>query len=109
MARRIRGVAAALAAAALLVGTAVPAHAGSKLDNIDRNSVPPVFDLVVMRPIGLATTVAGAAIFLPVGLVTALFHRDSVKPVFNHLVRGPYEFTFQDPIGSHPGDERNYY
>jgi hypothetical protein len=108
MARRIRGVAAALAAAALLVGTAVPAHAGSKLDNIDRNSVNPVFDLVVMRPIGLATTVAGAAVFLPAGLVTALFHRDSVRPMFNTLVRGPYEFTFQDPIGSHAGDERNY-
>ena len=44
MARRIRGVAAALAAAALLVGAAVPAHAGSKLDNIDRNSVNPVFE-----------------------------------------------------------------
>ena len=108
MARRIRGVAAALAAAALLVGTAVPAHAGSKLDNIDRNSVPPVFDLVVMRPLGLAATVAGAAVFVPAGLVTALFHRDSVRPVFNHLVRGPYEFTFQDPIGSHPGDDRSY-
>jgi hypothetical protein len=105
MARRIRGVAAALAAAALLVGTAVPAHAGSKLDNIDRNSVNPVFDLVVMRPIGLATTVAGAAVFLPAGLVTALFHRDSVRPMFNTL---PYEFTFEDPIGSHAGDERNY-
>ena len=108
MARRIRGVAAALAAAALLVGTAVPAHAGSKLDNVNRNSVPAVFDLVVMRPLGLAATVAGAALFVPAGLVTAIFHRDSVKPVFNHLVRGPYEFTFQDPIGSHAGDERNY-
>jgi hypothetical protein len=108
MARRIRGVAAALAAAALLVGTAVPAHAGSQLDNIDRNSVPPVFDLVVMRPLGLAATVAGAALFVPAGLVTAIFHRDSVKPVFNHLVRGPYEFTFQDPIGSHAGDDRSY-
>jgi hypothetical protein len=108
MARRIRGVAAALAAAALLVGTAVPAQAGSKLDNIDRNSVNPVFDLVVMRPIGLAATVAGAVLFVPAGAVTALFHRPSVEPMFKTLVRGPYEFTFQDPIGSHAGDERNY-
>ena len=51
---------------------------------------------------------AGAVVFVPAGLVTAIFHRPSVEPMFNTLVRGPYEFTFEDPIGSHAGDDRNF-
>ena len=72
MARRIRGFAAALAAVALLVGAAVPAHATTNLDDIDRNSVNPIFDLVVMRPIGLAAT-GSPAIAIVTGVLTATF------------------------------------
>ncbi len=103
---RFRSLTAALAAAALVVGLAGPASA-SRLDNIDSGSVPWAFDLVLMRPLGLVATAAGAVAFVPAGAVTAIFHRESVPEVFNNLVRGPYEFTFKDPLGTHP-EERDF-
>ena len=106
MLRRFRIVAAAIAALAL-VGTATPAAAGS-LDDIDPNSVPPAFDLLVLRPVGLAATVVGAAAFVPAGALTAIFHRPSMPMVFDWLVRSPYEFTFEHPIGTH-GEGRGGY
>lgn len=106
MLRRFRTVAAAAAAFALL-GFALPASAG-KLDSIDPHSVPASIDLMVMRPIGLVATAAGAVAFVPAAAATAVFHYQSIPSVFNLLVRGPYAFTFEDPIGSH-GDSRSDY
>lgn len=107
MLRRIRIVAAAVAAFALL-GAAAPAFAGSSLDNVDPNSVPAPVDLILLRPIGLVATAAGAVAFVPAAAVTALFHYESIPNVFDMLVRGPYEFTFVDPIGTH-GDSKSTY
>jgi hypothetical protein len=107
MLRRLRIVAAAIAAFALL-GAAAPASAGSAMDDIDPNSVPASVDLILLRPIGLVTTAVGAVAFVPAAAVTALFHRQSIPAVFDILVRGPYEFTFVDPIGAH-GDSKSTY
>jgi hypothetical protein len=106
MLRRIRLVAAAIAAFAML-GAAVPASA-SDLDNIDPNSVPAPVDLILLRPLGVVATAAGAVAFVPAAAVTAVFHHQSVPSVFNLLVRGPYEFTFVDPIGAHGDSKANY-
>jgi hypothetical protein len=106
MVRRFRLVAAAIAAFAML-GAAAPASA-SDLDNIDPNSVPAPVDLILLRPIGLVATAVGAAAFVPAAAVTAVFHHQSVPNVFDLLVRGPYEFTFVDPIGTH-GDSKSSY
>lgn len=108
MLRRFRIFAAAVAAFALL-GAAAPASAGSStLDNVDPNSVPVPVDLILLRPIGLVATAVGAVAFVPAAAVTALFHRESIPGVFDVLVRGPYEFTFVDPIGTH-GDSKSKY
>lgn len=107
MLRRFRIVAAAVAAFALL-GAAGPASAGGTLDNVDPNSVPMSVDLILLRPIGLVATAVGAAAFVPAAAVTAVFHHESIPSVFDTLVRGPYEFTFVDPIGAH-GDSKTDY
>jgi hypothetical protein len=106
MLRRFRSLTAAFAAAALIVGLTGPASA-DKLDNVDSGSVPWAVDLILMRPIGLVATAVGAVAFVPAGAITAAFHRESVPKVFNNLVRGPYAFTFEDPLGTHPED-RSY-
>jgi len=100
MFRRIRSLAATLAVAALVMGHAAPASAGT-LEDIDDNSVPAMFDLVFMRPLGLVATAAGVAVFLPAAALTAIFRPKDVGVTFDKLVRGPAEFTFVDPLGSH--------
>ena len=100
MFRRIRSLAATLAVAALVLGHAAPVSAGA-LEDIDADSVPAMFDLVIMRPLGLVATAAGVAVFLPAAAVTAVFRPQDVGTTFDKLVKGPAQFTFIDPLGSH--------
>jgi len=99
---RLRPFAAALGAAGLLVSSA-PASAG-QLEEIDKQGVPTMVDLALLRPLGLAVTAVGAVAFIPAGAATALFSPDEVDKSFDLLVRGPFEYTFRDPLGSH-GDK----
>jgi hypothetical protein len=100
MVRRLRHLAAALAVAALTLSQAAPASAGA-VEDVDSHQVPVFVDLALMRPLGLAATAAGVAVFLPAAALTAIFHRESVPIVYDTFVRGPYDFTFRHPIGRH--------
>lgn len=100
---RLRPFAAALGAAGLLLAAA-PASAG-QLEDIDKQGVPPMVDLALLRPLGLAVTAVGAVAFIPAGAATALFSPDEVDKPFDLLVRRPFEYTFRDPLGSH-GEKR---
>jgi hypothetical protein len=54
-------------------------------------------DVLVVRPVCLASTIAGSALFvvaLPVAAVSK-----SIKPVANAMVIGPAKATFTRPIG----------
>ncbi len=102
MSKCIRPLAAALAIGALL-GAAPAAAQSSSLKNADREaSVPVVFDVVALRPVGLMMTGLGTAayaIFAPFMLVTR--PTDMGKP-FSALVVKPARYTFVDPLGLHP-------
>ncbi len=52
---------------------------------------------VVVRPLGLAATVIGGAVFI----VTSPFSLlgGNVEPAFNYLVADPFTFTFNRPLG----------
>jgi ABC-type molybdate transport system permease subunit len=52
---------------------------------------------VVVRPLGLAATVIGGAVFI----VTSPFSLlgGNVEPAFNYLVADPFKFTFNRPLG----------
>ena len=54
-------------------------------------------DLVFLRPVGIAATVAGAAVFI-VALPFALMTND-VPKVAKQLVVNPYNYTFNRPLG----------
>jgi len=54
-------------------------------------------DLVLVRPVGLAATVAGTAIFL-VSLPFALITNDVPKTA-KQLVVNPFNYTFDRPLG----------
>jgi hypothetical protein len=98
MFRVFRTVPAALAVASLLLAAA-PARAD--LDSIDKNSVPVMVDLLLLRPMGLAVTAVGVAAFVPAGLMTALFRPSEIDKPFDLLVKQPFGYTFQDPLGTH--------
>jgi hypothetical protein len=55
------------------------------------------FDSLVFRPLGIAATLGGSAIFfvsLPIAAIT-----DSIEPAAEMLVKEPYRFTFVRPLG----------
>ena len=61
-----------------------------------------VFDLVLGRPLGLVTLVAGTAIFI-VGLPFTL-PTGSVGVAADKLIADPFRFTFIRPVGELPED-----
>ena len=104
MLNRIRQFAAASAAAALALALALPARADrvAEIGN-EPSSVPVIFDVAVMRPIGLLTCVIGAAFYLvPVAPIVALTRPSEIAKPLGPLVGAPMRFTFKDPLGHHP-------
>ena len=61
-----------------------------------------VFDVVLARPLGLVTLVAGTAIFI-VGLPFTL-PTGSVGVSAKKLIADPFRFTFTRPVGEIPED-----
>ncbi len=72
--------------------TAIPAFATDKTPEM-------IGDLVVSRPLGIAATIAGAAIFV-LALPFAATSR-SVKKTAHELVRKPFYYTFERPLGEY--------
>jgi hypothetical protein len=54
---------------------------------------------VVVRPLGLAATVIGGAVFI----VTSPFSLlgGNIKPAYDYLVADPFKFTFNRPLGDY--------
>jgi hypothetical protein len=104
MLNRIRQFTAASAAAALALALALPARADrvAEISN-EPTSVPVIFDIAVMRPIGLLTCLVGAAFYVvPVAPIVALTRPTEIAKPLGPLVGGPMRFTFKDPLGHHP-------
>jgi hypothetical protein len=104
MLHRIRRFAAVFATAGLAFTLAVPARADRVAEtSMEPSSVPVIFDIAVMRPIGLLTCVIGAAFYVvPVAPIVALTRPTEIAKPLGPLVGGPMRFTFKDPLGHHP-------
>ncbi len=103
MLNRIRHFASAFAIAGLALTLAAPARADRLSGAGESSSVPVVFDVLVMRPIGLLTSVVGLAVYLvPVAPIVALTRPTEIAKPLGPLVGGPLRFTFKDPLGHHP-------
>lgn len=84
----------------LLFSSASYAH-GYHPEDYDKSYVLP--DLIVMRPLGLAATIAGTALFIVISPLTALAYipepHDSFEKTANQLIFAPGHFTFSRPLG----------
>lgn len=97
---RTRRFMAVLTAAILLVGAALPSSALAG-NRGEASTVPIIFDVIVMRPVGFATLVTGTGIFvgsLPLLLITR--PTDIAKPA-DTLVGRPARFLWKDSLGGH--------
>jgi hypothetical protein len=101
MNRCLRGLFAGLVVAALILVDLTPAAAAAQ-DFEDRGEVNIIFDALLLRPMGLAVTVLGGALFaLPVAPIVALTRPQDLHKPLDYLVMRPYRYTFQDPLGHH--------
>jgi hypothetical protein len=57
------------------------------------------FDLVVVRPLGLAATVIGAGVFI-LNLPLTPFEKDAPQAPFQRLIVDPAHYTFTRPLGA---------
>lgn len=89
-----------IAAVLLFTWAASPVLAKEKqsITGEDRNAVSMMFDLVILRPLGLAATVIGTAFFivsLPVSVLGGNTGEAAKK-----LVAAPAKYTFSRPLGA---------
>ena len=104
MSNPIRRLAAPLAIAGLLLSLSHPAVASQAFEvETQSSSVPMMFDVLIMRPIGLAATVIGTAVYVfPVLPLMAMTRPADIGKPIRPLIGEPARFTFSDPIGTHP-------
>jgi hypothetical protein len=105
MPNRIRRFSTALATASLVFALAHPALAMERSYDIgdEPSSVPMIFDVLVMRPIGLLMTGLGCVVYVvPVAPIMAITRPADIAKPLGPLVGAPARFTFKDPIGQHP-------
>jgi hypothetical protein len=57
------------------------------------------FDVVLLRPLGLAAMAVGAAAFAPAALLTAPMGWDGIQPALEVFVTEPAKSVFQRPLG----------
>jgi len=94
----LKKILAALGLSLLLATTAPAALANASADGKELgDDISIVLDLVLLRPIGLVTTIGGTVAYvvsLPISLPT-----QSAGKTFNALVVGPARYTFLRPLG----------
>ncbi len=102
MPHQIRTVAAVLAASAVLLGSAAPAAASNDpgLRAAER-ATPVFFDMVVLRPLGLALTAMGTVVFFATSPLVLITRPTDIARPFKVLVAGPFRYTFVDALGEH--------
>ena len=57
------------------------------------------FDVVILRPLGLAVLAIGAAAFVPVAVLSAPGGKDSFQTALEIFVTTPANFVFKRPLG----------
>ena len=57
------------------------------------------FDLLIMRPVGLVTTIVGGTFFVPAALIVAPTGAEGVQLAWERFVAPSVERTFNTPLG----------
>ena len=99
MKRWIRALA-TVVIALTVVAQAAPASTVARDE--ERGEVNILFDIMVLRPFGLAATAIGGALFaVPVAPIMAITRPHEMRKPLEFLVLRPARYTFSDPIGRH--------
>ncbi len=106
MHHRFRGIVSTILALALILCLASPAAAVTSALGRDtgenENSVPILFDVMVLRPLGLTVTILGTVLYaFPVAPITAMTRPTDLGKPFKLMVAVPGRYTFVDPLGQH--------
>ncbi len=107
MSKLARTFLAGLALATLLAAPGIAPAVGYE-DSLDDCNYPEGFDLLVMRPIGMVSIVAGTLLWLPgmaIGMVTVSDELDSVTDM---MIGRPMRFTFERRLGECTGVDLEY-
>jgi len=100
---RIRRIVAATTVVLALALTTTPAWSKDEHDDPGRDaSSPPMFDLFVLRPVGIVGIGIGTALFVaPVAPLTLLTRPSDIGKPFRKLVVDPVRYVVADPLGQH--------
>ena len=99
----IRHMVAALAVVVWLGAPAV-STAGGFEDSHAECSYPKIFDLMIMRPVGLVGLGIGTVLFVPYGPLSALVSPDGFAAPWETFIAQPARFTFGRPLGECTAD-----
>jgi hypothetical protein len=58
-----------------------------------------LFDLVILRPFGLVTTIVGGVFFIPAALLASPSGAEGIQAAWEHFVAPSVERTFKTPLG----------
>lgn len=58
-----------------------------------------LFDLVILRPFGLITTIVGGVFFIPAALLASPSGAEGIQAAWEHFVAPSVERTFMTPLG----------
>jgi len=100
---RIQRLAAVLATALLISLNAAPSGATEFEENpADDATSPAVFDLLILRPIGIVGAAVSAALFIvPVAPLTLITRPSDIGKPFDKLVVQPGRYVLVDKLGEH--------
>ncbi len=68
-------------------------------DSLDNCSYPPIFDVMILRPLSLVSTVVGTALFFPLAVISFATVPGDMGVVADSLVMAPARFTFKRGLG----------
>jgi hypothetical protein len=106
---RLRGVfRIRLAVATLIAGVLLPTAAQAQADPPPPQrsageqiafGLTATFDVLILRPLGVASTAVGSVLFVPVALLTAPNGMESVEEAFELFVSMPAKSVYERPLG----------
>ena len=85
------------------LGISQQAEAISYEDSLDDCSYPKLLDVMIMRPISMATMVIGAGLFAVIAPISVFTVWDEIDEVAMDLIISPARFTFRRKLGECSG------
>ena len=85
------------------LGISQQARAISYEDSLDNCSYPKVLDVMVLRPLAMASIVVGAGLFAVIAPISVFTVWDEIDQVAMDLIISPARFTFRRPLGECSG------